>query len=802
MKRMKRGISALLSLCMLCSILLAGTSVPLTSAAASTSEQLTEADFLHVQGTDIVNQRGEKVLLQGTNFGGWLIQENWMCPIAGEDNEWANLNTIEAFESRGFTQEQIQELFDTYQDNWITGYDFDVVRDAGCNVVRIPFWYRNFMLNPEGDWITEDPDDNPGFQRLDWAIEQASRRGMYVILDMHGCPGGQSLNHSTGTLEENDLYTNEAYQAAMEKLWVAIAERYKDEPAVAAYDIMNEPQNNGSSWGHEHFYLPQLSSTQEMTNSIYRRMVAAIREVDTRHIITLEGIWSSNYLPDPAEEGWYNMMYQIHTYSDYIWAFENEVQDLFENMKAYGVAGYMGEFSNMESFDVYTKYGIHWTTWSYKGGKGNNGNWFWYWKDLPEVDPYNDSFETIKQKWGSTLSTLGFNKTSTVDYVKEAIADSQAPAVETGWTRFEAEDPVYATVVNSNMDKEDAPTGFERQTFFSGKLAAGGLGSEIPISQVSADWSNIRYVQYRLQVEKAGEYQLRIGYNGDDDKTILVKVNGVQQTVELSQQGTGSWDVLWTKTIPVTLQEGSNEICVSGVVGSGAWANIDYIELNLPSVTVEQTEENPSSQRYEAEDADAVPAGQGSTESGSQYSGGQAVGGLMNGSDKNAAYTAGNWSSLNRLAFTVEVAAEGTYDVTIAYSGNADKTVLIRAGEGTGTVVQMAPIRNGSEEMVQHRTVQLKLQAGVNTIEVSGGFGGEAVIDYIEVMPVSLSTGQKGDVNGDGLVNSSDARLVLQFTVELIELDAQQQAAADVDGNGAINSTDARWILQATVASA
>lgn len=800
MKCIKRSVAALVSACLLCTMVLVGTSVPLASAA-TTGEQLTEADFLHVEGSEIVNQRGERVLLQGTNFGGWLIQENWMCPIAGEDNEWANLDTIEVFESRGFTQEQIQELFDTYQDNWITGYDFDIVRAAGCNVVRIPFWYRNFMTNAEGDWITEDPDDNPGFQRLDWAIEQASKRGMYVILDMHGCPGGQSLNHSTGTLMENDLYTNETYQAAMEKLWVAIAERYKDEPAVAAYDIMNEPQNNGSNWGHEHFYLPQLASTQEMTNSIYRRMVAAIREVDTRHIITVEGIWRSSYLPDPAEEGWYNMMYQIHIYSEYLWQFENDVQDLYDNMKEYGVAGYMGEFSNMESFDVYTKYGINWTTWSYKGGKGNNGNWFWYWKDLPEVDPYTDSFETIKQKWGPTISTLGFNKTSTVNYVQEAIADSKAPSVEDGWTRYEAEDPIYATVVNSNANKEDAPAGFERQTFFSGKLAAGGLGSEIAINEVNADWSNIRYVQYRLNVEEAGEYQLRIAYNGDDDKTILVKVNGVQQTVELPRQGTGAWDAMWTKTVSVTLQEGYNEICVSGVVGSGAWANIDYIELDIPDDEVVRTETGPSAVRYEAENATAFPAGQGSTNSGSQYSNGQAMAGLENSSDKNAAYTAGSWDSLKGLTFTVQAAAAGTYDVTIAYSGNADKNVLVRVGEGNSTVVSMAPLRNGNDDMVQHRTVQLQLEAGSNTIQISGGFGGEAAIDYIEVAPVNLAVGQKGDVNNDGFVNSTDARLVLQYTVALVKLDATQLAVADLNNDGQVNSTDARLILQATVAS-
>ena len=44
-----------------------------------------EDGFLKVGGY------GEVVTLRGVNLGGWLIQECWMCPVNGEDNEWGNL---------------------------------------------------------------------------------------------------------------------------------------------------------------------------------------------------------------------------------------------------------------------------------------------------------------------------------------------------------------------------------------------------------------------------------------------------------------------------------------------------------------------------------------------------------------------------------------------------------------------------------------------------------------------------------------------------------------------------------------
>ncbi len=56
-----------------------------------------------------------------------------------------------------------------------------------------------------------------------------------------------------------------------------------------------------------------------------------------------------------------------------------------------------------------------------------------------------------------------------------------------------------------------------------------------------------------------------------------------------------------------------------------------------------------------------------------------------------------------------------------------------------------------------------------------------------------------GDVSGDGKIDSTDARMVLQFSVKKIAPTALDLAVADVDGDGKVNSTDARLILQLSV---
>lgn len=100
------------------------------------------------------------------------------------------------------------------------------------------------MSDESGTYFSENDDENPGFKRLDRAIETAEKYGLYIILDMHGCPGGQSGDRSSGKSGRNYLYKETKYQDIMEDLWVKIADRYKLSKTVVSYDIMNEPMNN------------------------------------------------------------------------------------------------------------------------------------------------------------------------------------------------------------------------------------------------------------------------------------------------------------------------------------------------------------------------------------------------------------------------------------------------------------------------------------------------------------------------------------------------------------------------------
>ena len=384
-------------------------SSPVSSPDASRPARaaLTEEDFLEGKDGKLFSRRGEPVVLRGTNLGGWLIQEAWMCPLAKPDKAWGNWDTLHALEHRGFTEEQILRLFEAYQDNWITEKDLDRIASMGMNCVRVPFWYRNFQKDDNGTWYGgENMDENPGFQRLDWLVEQCAKRGMYVIPDMHGAPGFQSDDHSSGRVGVSGLFedteSGEKYRLLTIELWTRIAERYKSEAAVAAYDLLNEPMNG----------FDALRKSDAKLWNMYDRIIRAIREVDPEHVISVEGVWEINNLPDPRSFVWTNMLYQTHNYNWKAEEVDQKIRDIGDRAD-WEVPVLVGEFQGGGIWDyvlsAYNREGISWTTWTYKGAKSTLSDWFLYRNPSAEtVDPETDSYDRMMEVWSSVQTGNGF----------------------------------------------------------------------------------------------------------------------------------------------------------------------------------------------------------------------------------------------------------------------------------------------------------------------------------------------------------------------------------------------------------
>ena len=360
---------------------------------------------VRARGTSLVDPAGRVVQLRGTNLGGWLLIEPWMCPVDAKavHDEYTVRQTL----ADRFGQPTADRLVDAYEDAWITTADLDNVRSLGLNVVRVPFWYRTLQTEA-GEWR---PD---GFRRLDWVVAEAGRRGLYVILDLHGVPGGQNKADNSGRVREHPTFwTDPKAQRRTADLWHRVADHFRGNPTVAAYDLLNEP-----------IAAPSRDALWAVSDQLYR----AVRSADADHVVSVEacwGRWDLDELPPPSRFGWRNVLYQTHSY-EWAWndlpkqraAIDRQVR-MFRGHADWAVPGLVGEFNPMARPEAWAAAvggfdaaGLSWTTWTYKSARASGtDSWGLYnvVKDRPAVpDVARDSADDIARKWSAWTTAAAF----------------------------------------------------------------------------------------------------------------------------------------------------------------------------------------------------------------------------------------------------------------------------------------------------------------------------------------------------------------------------------------------------------
>jgi len=369
--------------------------------------------FLKANGLNIRNGRGsgDVVPLHGANLGAWLLMEGWMCPM-DSSGLTDNYSVVSELDSRFGTNIE-QSLIRTYQYNWITTHDLDNLRALGMNLVRVPFWWGD-VETLSGAWRTD------AFDRLDWVVSNAWARGIYTILDFHGVPGGQSSSADTGEANLNAYWTSTADQAATALIWSNIASHYAGNPAVAAYDLMNEPSG---------------APTQLALWYMYTNLYQVVRSVDPDHICLMQGAWNGTatngqqvnwqwaVLPPPSMFGWSNVVYSMHSYAGSTSAVTNEVNKQtsdFVNHHSWNVPDYIGEFQGygagscwQYTITNYDAYGMNWSTWAYKATAGTVPNsWGIYDPTSSGTPPtpniQTSSSATISNDWTQSQTVDGF----------------------------------------------------------------------------------------------------------------------------------------------------------------------------------------------------------------------------------------------------------------------------------------------------------------------------------------------------------------------------------------------------------
>jgi endoglucanase len=311
-----------------------------------TSAALAQSRFVHTSGTQLMDGTGHPLMLRGTNLGNWLVREGYMFHFDGgpqSDRE------IEAMSNELLGPEAASKFWHDYRDRYITRDDIQFLKRAGYNSIRIPIHHKYFESDP-----------SEGFTLLDRVIEWSREAGLYVVIDMHCAPGGQTGANIDDSWGYPWIYDSPQAQQHAIDVWKRIATHYRDSETVLGYDLLNEPI--------PHF--PELKKYNSQLEPLYRRIVAGIREVDKNHIVILGGAqWDTNFsvFGPPFDK---NVMYTFHKY--WMKPEQTEIQQYVDFRDKYQVPIWMSESGeNKDDWiaqfrELLEKNQIGWAFWPYK----------------------------------------------------------------------------------------------------------------------------------------------------------------------------------------------------------------------------------------------------------------------------------------------------------------------------------------------------------------------------------------------------------------------------------------------------
>ena len=311
--------------------------------------------FVTIDGPTLVGTDGKPFLIKGTNLGNWLNPEGYMFGF-GRATSPRMINEV-ICELLG--PDEAAAFWKAFKDNYITEEDIAFIASTGANTIRLPFHYKLFT---DEDYMGLSSDQD-GFARMDAAVEWCRKYGLYLILDMHDAPGGQTGDNIDDSYGYPWLFESAASQELFCSIWKKIAAHFKDEPVILGYELMNEPIAT-------HF-RNQEEALNAKLEPLYKRGVAAIREVDRNHIILLGGAqWNGNFKPFSDWTFDDKIMYTCHRYGGGTDA--DAIRGFIEFRDKTGLPMYMGEIGHgtdlwqAEFCKTMEENNIGWTFWPYK----------------------------------------------------------------------------------------------------------------------------------------------------------------------------------------------------------------------------------------------------------------------------------------------------------------------------------------------------------------------------------------------------------------------------------------------------
>ncbi|WP_231477628.1 glycoside hydrolase family 5 protein [Prevotella sp. HUN102] len=350
-----------------------------------------KSKFVTIDGVNLIQPNGKKLFIKGTNLGNWVNPEGYMFGFQKTNSYWM----IDQMLAQLVGPDETAAFWKEFKQNYITRKDIEFIAAAGANTIRLPFNYKSFT---DEDYMGINSNQD-GFALVDSVVTWCRDNHLYLILDMHDCPGGQTGDNIDNSYGYPWLFVSEESQKLFCRIWLEIAARYKDEPVILGYDLMNEPIAT--------YFEKEYDKLNPLLEPLYKRVTKEIRKVDRNHIIMLGGAqWNGNFKPFTDWKFDDKIMYTCHRYG--AGSSKSSYQDLIDFRDKTGLPMYMGEIGHNTD---------EWQEEVCKTLEENNiGYTFWPYK---KVD--NSCFNAVKRpvEWDSVIVKFAESDRSTYKNIRE-----------------------------------------------------------------------------------------------------------------------------------------------------------------------------------------------------------------------------------------------------------------------------------------------------------------------------------------------------------------------------------------------
>jgi endoglucanase len=544
--------------------------------------------FLKADGKNIVDSAGNEILLKGIGIGGWWIQEGYMfdySSFAATQHDFKK--KIEDLVG----SENTEIFYDAFRKNFVTKADIDSIASWGFNSIRLPMHY-NLLVD------AADPDTFvvTGFELIDSLLAWCKEKEIYLILDLHAAPGGQGHDAAISDYDSTkpSLWESQDNKDLTVILWKELARRYANKEWIGGYDLINEP-----NW--------DVGTNNVELRNLYVDITNAIREVDTNHILFIEGNWYAtdfNGLFPPWDD---NMVFSFHKYwNNYNLASIQYLIDLRNNYNIPLWLGETGENSNYwftQLVKLLNQNKIGWACWPFKKVGSVAGH-------LTINKP--EGYQNLLDYWNGNAS-----KPSVTDAM-DALMDltdnlklencTYHPDVNYAWMKFPGKsisytvpfkhnvmpgiifcsEYDYGVVGGSYVDSDYQNIGSGSTSWNSGgQFRNDGVDMEactdVTTNGYNVGWTAANeWMAYTIDVPSSNFYSIAIRYAGQTNiGKMHIEIDDIDVTGTINLNPTGGWQTWNTKTfIGFHIESGIHQL---KLVIEAEGFNINYLELSEAS---------------------------------------------------------------------------------------------------------------------------------------------------------------------------------------------------------------------------